>query len=146
MFARTWMPVLATFSVTFEHAAESDSDSVKQCLEGFSMAIRVACEHYMETEREAFVLALSKFTILSQITDMQPKNIAAIHTMLAMAYQNRNGLAESWIHVLACISRLVRLRIKLVWTGLDGPTAVLNNSHVLGQYITLFAFPRNDCS
>ena len=110
MFGRAWMPLLASLSAMFETATEADIETVKQCLEGFSLAIRVACDHHMETEREAFVLALSKFTLLSHISDMQPTNIAAIHTLLAMAYQNRNGLAESWTHVLACVSRLVRLR------------------------------------
>ena len=112
MFSRAWMPLLAALSVMFELATEADVETVKLCLEGFSMAIRIACDHHMETEREAFVLALSKFTILSHITDMQTKNIAAIHTLLAMAYQNRNGLAESWMHVLTCVSRLVRPRAR----------------------------------
>jgi hypothetical protein len=108
MFGRAWMPLLAALSVMFEQATDADGDTVRLCLEGFGLAVRVACEHGLATEREAFVLALSKFTILAHLSDMQPKNVAAIHTLLATAYQNRNGLAESWIHVLACVSRLVR--------------------------------------
>ncbi len=65
----------------------------------------------MQTEREAFAQSLSKFTILSNVSEMTAKNVNAIRTLLTVALENSNYLNESWIYVFQCISRLERLQL-----------------------------------
>lgn len=58
-----WSPVLAVYSVLFEHV--EDPKIIKLCLEGLSDAILLCGLHHMETEGNAFVSTLSKFTNLT---------------------------------------------------------------------------------
>ena len=63
----------------------------------------------MELERDAFVQALARFTLLtanSPITEMKAKNIDTIKTLIAVAYTEGNYLGNSWLDILKCISQL----------------------------------------
>ena len=60
MFENTWSANLAVFSVLLE---ESDDQRITElCIEGFMHAINISGFYNMNTERDAFVSSLSKFT------------------------------------------------------------------------------------
>ena len=53
----------------------------------------------LQLEKEAFVKALSKFTMLTTsvgLIEMRPKNIDTIKTLIAVAYTDGNYLQDSW--------------------------------------------------
>ena len=60
MFENTWSANLAVYSVLLE---ESDDNKICDlCIEGFMHAIKITGFYSMDTERDAFVSSLSKFT------------------------------------------------------------------------------------
>jgi brefeldin A-inhibited guanine nucleotide-exchange protein len=60
MFEAIWSANLAVFSVLLE---ESDDPKITElCIEGFMHAIKISGFYSMNTERDAFVSSLSKFT------------------------------------------------------------------------------------
>lgn len=65
----------------------------------------------METERNAFVSSLAKFTVLNNTREMRSKNIQCIKTLINIADTDGNFLQDSWIHVLRCISQLDRMHL-----------------------------------
>jgi len=57
-------------------------------------------------EREEFVKALSKFTMLTTsvgLIGIRPKDIDAIKTLIAVAYSDGNYLQDSWEDVSSCL-------------------------------------------
>ena len=65
----------------------------------------------METERDAFVTSLAKFTFLDSVREIQQKNIDCIKTLIAVALHEGNHLRQSWGPVLNCVSQLARLQL-----------------------------------
>lgn len=64
MFELIWARCLAAFSIGLQ---ASDEESVwRWCLEGFRYGIRVACVFRMSTEKNAYVQALTHFTLLAE--------------------------------------------------------------------------------
>lgn len=69
----------------------------------------ICCTHaqYLSTfqlERDAYVQALARFTLLtvsSGITEMKQKNIDTIKTLITVAHTDGNYLGSSWHEVLA---------------------------------------------
>ena len=113
MFKLAWTPFLAAFSVGLNDSEEIEI--VISCLNGIKHAIRIACVFRMETERNAYVQALARFTLLSTsslsgsmstISEMKPKNIETIKTLIAVANSDGNYLGTNWLDVLRCISQL----------------------------------------
>uniref|UniRef100_A0A8C0J4B4 ARF guanine nucleotide exchange factor 2 n=1 Tax=Chelonoidis abingdonii TaxID=106734 RepID=A0A8C0J4B4_CHEAB len=77
------------------------------CLE-IRCAIRIAC-HFWNLERDAYVQALARFSLLtasSSITEMKQKNIDTIKTLITVAHTDGNYLGNSWHEILKCISQL----------------------------------------
>jgi len=65
-----------------------------------------------QLERDAYVQALSRFTLLSAtspITEMKAKNIDTIKTLISVAHTDGNYLGNSWMEV--CINFDFRCRI-----------------------------------
>lgn len=60
----------------------------------------------MNTERDAFVSSLSKFTQVSAIREIKEKNIECIRALLNLATYEGNYLKNSWYYVLDCISKI----------------------------------------
>jgi len=63
----------------------------------------------MSLERDAYVQALARFTLLtanSPITEMKAKNIDTIKTLITVAHTDGNYLGSSWLDVVKCISQL----------------------------------------
>ncbi|KAF7260159.1 hypothetical protein EG68_02413 [Paragonimus skrjabini miyazakii] len=66
MFKLAWTPFLAAFSVGLQDCDALDVAHL--CLEGIRYAIRIACIFHMEMERDAYVQALARFTLLLTTT------------------------------------------------------------------------------
>jgi hypothetical protein len=82
-----WTPFLAAFSVGLQNC--DDTEIASLCLEGIRCAIRIACIFHLTLERNAYVQALARFTLLtanSPITEMKAKNIETIKTLINVAH------------------------------------------------------------
>ncbi|KAH0950826.1 hypothetical protein HN011_007853 [Eciton burchellii] len=107
MFKMAWTPFLAAFSVGLQDC--DDPEIASLCLDGIRCAIRIACIFHMSLERDAYVQALARFTLLtanSPITEMKAKNIDTIKTLITVAHTDGNYLGSSWLDVVKCISQL----------------------------------------
>uniref|UniRef100_A0A8C8CQY9 SEC7 domain-containing protein n=1 Tax=Oncorhynchus tshawytscha TaxID=74940 RepID=A0A8C8CQY9_ONCTS len=107
MFKLAWTPLLAAFSVGLQDC--DDQEVASLCLEGIRCAIRITCIFSMLLERDAYVQALARFTLLtasSSITEMKQKNIDTIKTLITVAHTDGNYLGNSWHEILRCISQL----------------------------------------
>jgi len=109
LFEVACWPYLATLAVLLEMSDEATT--VESCIEGFKHCIRVAARFDMDTERDAFVSSLAKFTYLITIKEMKPKNIDCIKALLSIGLSEGNNLGPSWQYVLHCISQLQRLEL-----------------------------------
>jgi brefeldin A-inhibited guanine nucleotide-exchange protein len=107
MFQKAWSPCLAAFSVGLQ---DSDHiDLAHLCLTGINYSIRIACIFLMELERNAFIQALSRFTLLmatSQVMEIKAKNVECLKTLISVAQSDGNYLGEAWYDILKCISQL----------------------------------------
>ncbi|CAF1321481.1 unnamed protein product [Adineta steineri] len=107
MFQKAWSPCLAAFSVGLQ---DSDHiDLAHLCLTGLNYSIRIACIFRMELERNAFIQALSRFTLLmatSQVMEIKAKNVECLKTLISVAQSDGNYLGEAWYDILKCISQL----------------------------------------
>lgn len=108
MFKIAWTPFLVAFSVGLQEI--DDDDITYLCLLGFRYALRIAGTFRMSSERDAFVQALSRFTLLTasqtKSSDIRGKNISTIKTLIMVAHSEGNYLGISWLDVLRCISQL----------------------------------------
>ncbi|KAA0195994.1 hypothetical protein HAZT_HAZT000786 [Hyalella azteca] len=103
----SWACFLAAFSVGLQEG--DDAEVAALCLDGLRCAIRIACVFHMETERDAFVQCLARFTLLtanSPLTEMKAKNVDCIKTLITVAHTDGNYLGKSWLEILKCISQL----------------------------------------
>ncbi|KAF7240910.1 Brefeldin A-inhibited guanine nucleotide-exchange protein 2 [Varanus komodoensis] len=100
MFKLVWTPLLAAYSVGLQNC--DDTEVASLCLEGIRCAIRIACIFGMQLERDAYVQALARFSLLtasSSITEMKQKNIDTIKTLITVAHTDGNYLGNSWHEV-----------------------------------------------
>mmetsp|Transcript_86464 Transcript_86464/g.222718 ORF Transcript_86464/g.222718 Transcript_86464/m.222718 type:complete len:1855 (+) Transcript_86464:120-5684(+) len=109
LFEVACWPYLATLAVLLE--MQDSAASVELCIEGFKHCIRIAARFDMDTERDAFVSSLAKFTYLTTVKEMKQKNIECIKALLAIGLSEGNNLGPSWQYVLHCISQLERMCI-----------------------------------
>ena len=109
MFEVTWMSFLSGFSGQMQTA--QNIETIKTCMEGIKLAIRIACLFDLETPRVAFVTALANFTNLGNLRDMAAKNLEALKVLLEIAQTEGNMLKSSWGDVLTCISQLDRFQL-----------------------------------
>eukprot|EP00756_Hemistasia_phaeocysticola_P035955 Hpha_TRINITY_DN16613_c2_g3::TRINITY_DN16613_c2_g3_i1::g.181261::m.181261/K18442/ARFGEF, BIG; brefeldin A-inhibited guanine nucleotide-exchange protein len=106
MFAVAWSALLPAFSVLLEQSAPDQQNVIDLCLEGFLRAIHLSCIFYLDTERDAFVSALSKLTFLDNYRAIEGKNIRSIRMLIHIATTEGNYLRSSWFPILRCISQL----------------------------------------
>lgn len=107
MFKMAWTSFLAAFSVGLQDC--DDPEIASLCLEGIRCAIRIACIFHMTLERDAYVQALARFTLLtanSPIMEMKAKNIETLKTLITVAYTDGNYLGNAWLDIVKCISQL----------------------------------------
>ncbi|KAJ1349822.1 hypothetical protein KIN20_005473 [Parelaphostrongylus tenuis] len=121
MFKICWTPCLAAFSVGLQM-----SDDIEEwflCIRGFRLGIRAACVLRSRLERNAFIQALARFTLLTAknaLGEMKEKNIEAIKLLLAIGDEDGDYLEENWFDVIRCISQLELAQ--LIGTGLGTGT------------------------
>ena len=127
MFEVTWGPALAAFSTAMEsangtagtlisiasddeleRAAENAAETIEVCLTGFRLAIGTAalCGNYIA--RDAYMLALSRFTQLGTGILLEPRHIRCIQTMFSLAKEDGELLGTSWEHVFKALSEVNR--------------------------------------
>uniref|UniRef100_A0A665VUT2 ADP-ribosylation factor guanine nucleotide-exchange factor 2 (brefeldin A-inhibited) n=1 Tax=Echeneis naucrates TaxID=173247 RepID=A0A665VUT2_ECHNA len=145
MFKLAWTPLLAAFSVGLQDC--DDPEVASLCLEGIRCAIRIACIFTMQLERDAYVQALARFTLLtasSSITEMKQKNIDTIKTLITVAHTDGNYLGNSWHEVTnadskeAAVKAKTIVRVKLFCGPLNGrqiKKLVLNTFGVAGNLV-----------
>jgi brefeldin A-inhibited guanine nucleotide-exchange protein len=122
MFKLAWTPFLAAFSIGLQDS--DDYKIVDVCLNGIRCAIRIACIFNLELERDAYMQALARFTLLtanSPITEMKTKNVECIKLVITIAHTDGNYLGNSWYEILKCISHLEQAQS----IGVN----VINNNH-----------------
>ena len=115
MFDITWMSFLSGLSGQMQDT--QNLETIKLCMEGLKLSIRVACLFDLETPRVAFVNVLAKFTNLGNLREMMAKNVEALKVLLEVATTEGNMLKSSWRDVLTCISQLDRFQ--LISGGVD---------------------------
>ncbi|GAB4852994.1 Protein big1 [Ancistrocladus abbreviatus] len=121
-----WGPMLAAFSVTLDQS--DDRLATSQCLQGFRYAIHVTAVLGMQTQKDAFVTSVAKFTYLHCAADMKQKNVDAMKTIMSIAIEDGNYLQEAWEHILTCLSRFEHLQ--LLGEGVPPDASFLNISNV----------------
>ncbi|XP_041997061.1 brefeldin A-inhibited guanine nucleotide-exchange protein 1-like [Salvia splendens] len=128
-----WGPMLAAFSVTLGQS--DDKEATSQCLQGFRYAVHVTAMMGMQTQRDAFVTTVAKFTYLHCAADMKQKNVDAVKAIISIAIEDGNNLQESWEHILTCLSRFENLQ--LLGEGAPSDSSFLNTSNSEQDDITL---------
>lgn len=109
MFEVSWMAYLAAISGPLK---QNESPLIiGLCLDGFKYAIHIAGFFDLDLARNAFVTTLGNFSFLSDISEMKPRNIEAIKTILEVAVTEGNYLKNAWNDVLQVVNHLVRLQI-----------------------------------
>ncbi|ODQ80015.1 hypothetical protein BABINDRAFT_167115 [Babjeviella inositovora NRRL Y-12698] len=115
IFDTLWMSLLAGLTPPFKEY--DDEDTTRRCLEGIKLAIKIAGMFELDYARTSFIGALVQFANLSNIEEMQPKNVEAIYVLLDIAATEGDQLKTSWELVLRSISQLERLQ--LIARGVD---------------------------
>ncbi|KAJ2805777.1 guanine nucleotide exchange protein for ADP-robosylation factor [Coemansia guatemalensis] len=112
MFGAIWTAVLAALSSPMQ--TSSDPHVVAACLIGFQCGIALSCRFRMPLERATFVTTLRNFTQLQNLAEMRRKHVEAIRALVEVSASRPDvgdGLAESWLDVLQCVSQLERLQL-----------------------------------
>ncbi|KAK4774968.1 hypothetical protein SAY86_009903 [Trapa natans] len=120
-----WGPMLAAFSMTLDQS--DDRLATAQCLHGFRFSIHVTAVMGMQTQRDAFMTSLGKFTYLHCAADMKQKNVDAVKAIISIAIEDGNHLQEAWEHILTCLSRIEHLQ--LLGEGAPTDASFLNSSN-----------------
>ena len=115
MFEATWMSFLSGLSGQMQN--NQNIETIRLCMEGLRLSIRIACLFDLATPREAFVTALAKFTNLGNLREMMAKNFEALRILLEVAQTEGNYLKGAWREILMCISQLDRFQ--LISGGVD---------------------------
>lgn len=102
MLEAVWAPLLAAFSMLLEDSM--DDFVVKNCLQGFRAVIGLSATLYMQTVRDTFVSALSRFTYMRTPEMMLPKHVGVFRALLGVAEEYGNLLEDSWMYVLESVS------------------------------------------
>ena len=127
MFEVTWGPALAAFSTAMESAngtvgallaiasdeelelaAENAAETIEVCLTGFRFAICTAGLCGNSTARDAFMLALARFSQLGTGFLLEPRHVRCIQTMLDLARSDGELLGSSWEHIFKSLSEINR--------------------------------------
>lgn len=118
MFKICWTPCLAAFSVGVQMS--DDDEEWALCLRGFRLGVRAACVLHATLERNAFIQALARFTLLTaknSLGEMKMKNIEAIKLLLLIGDDDGDYLEENWVDIMKCMSSLEL--VQLIGTGLN---------------------------
>jgi brefeldin A-inhibited guanine nucleotide-exchange protein len=128
MFDVTWGPALAVFSTVIESAngtmgallsiasdneiesaAENAAEATEVCLDGFSLAIRIAALCGNDTARCAYVHALSNFSLLGSGRLLEHRHIRCVQALLELGLYDGELLGSSWEYIFKSLSEVSRL-------------------------------------
>ena len=127
MFDVTWGPALVAFSTAMEsgngtvgalemiasddeleRAAENAAETIEVCLTGFKFAICTAGLCGNDTARDAFMLALTRFSQLGTGVFLEPRHVRCIQTVLSLAKDDGELLGPTWEHVFKALAEVNR--------------------------------------
>ncbi|CAB9499510.1 inhibited guanine nucleotide-exchange protein 1 [Seminavis robusta] len=127
MFEVTWGPALAAFSTAMESAngtvgaleniatdeelelaAENAAETIEVCLTGFKLAICTAGLCGNEIARDAYMLALSRFSQLGTGVLLEPRHLRCIQTVLSLGRDDGELLGSTWEHVFKALAEINR--------------------------------------
>lgn len=134
-----WGPMLAAFSMTLDQS--DDKAATSQCLQGFRHAVHVTSVMGMQTQRDAFVTTVAKFTYLHCAADMKQKNVEAVKVIIAIAIEDGNNLQEAWEHVLTCLSRFEHLQLLGEGVPSDASFLTASNGEADDKALKSTSFP-----
>lgn len=134
-----WGPMLAAFSVTLDQS--DDKEATSQCLLGFRHAVHVTAVMGMQTQRDAFVTTVAKFTYLHCAADMKQKNVDAVKAMISIAIEDGNYLQEAWDHILTCLSRFEHLQLLGEGAPSDASFFTASGAEIDDKSLKLASFP-----
>ena len=117
VFQNLWMSFLAGFTTSLNEI-DYDTYPINLCLEGLQHGVRISATSRIDMAKNAFIGALIQFTNMSNIAEMKPKNVLAIHKLLEVVLQVGDDLTDSWKDVLFAVSQIERLQ--LIAKGVDG--------------------------
>ncbi|TKA30188.1 hypothetical protein B0A50_02907 [Salinomyces thailandicus] len=109
MFEVTWMSFLTALSGSAQET--QNLETIRLCMDGQKLAIRIACRFDLGDPRAAFVASLSSSTNLYNLSEMRAKNVEALKALLDVALSEGNMLKESWRDILTCVSQLDRFQL-----------------------------------
>ncbi|KAJ1259956.1 hypothetical protein BS78_10G194900 [Paspalum vaginatum] len=109
MMESCWAPMMAAFSVLLDQC--DDKAATSQCLKGLRFSVHITSVMCMQTQRDAFLTSIAKFTSLHSAADMKQKNVDSMKAIIAIAIEDGNYLQEAWEHVLTCLSRFEHLHL-----------------------------------
>ncbi|CAD6338996.1 unnamed protein product [Miscanthus lutarioriparius] len=109
MMESCWAPMMAAFSVLLDQC--DDKAATSQCLKGLRFSVHITSVMCMQTQRDAFLTSIAKFTSLHSAADMKQKNIDSMKAIISIAIEDGNYLQEAWEHVLTCLSRFEHLHL-----------------------------------
>ncbi|KAL6874044.1 hypothetical protein ACP4OV_014126 [Aristida adscensionis] len=109
MMESCWAPMMAAFSVPLDQF--DDKAATAQCLKGLRFAVHITSVMCMQTQRDAFLTSIAKFTSLHSAADMKQKNVDAMKAIISIAIEDGNYLQDAWEHVLTCLSRFEQLHL-----------------------------------
>lgn len=128
MFDVAWGPALAVFSTVIESAngtmgallsiatdneietaAENAASATEVCLEGFTLAIRIAALCGNDTARSAYVHALSNFSLLGTGRLLEHRHVRCVQVLLELSRDDGELLGPSWEYVFKALSEIARL-------------------------------------
>ncbi|KAL7237234.1 hypothetical protein ACSBR2_003510 [Camellia fascicularis] len=134
-----WGPMLAAFSMTLDRS--DDKAATSQCLQGFRHAVHVTAVMGMQTQRDAFVTTVAKFTYLHCAADMKQKNVDAVKAIIAIAIEDGNHLQEAWEHILTCLSRFEHLQLLGEGAPSDASFFTVSNAEADEKSLKATGFP-----
>jgi rhodanese-related sulfurtransferase len=127
MFDVAWGPALAAFSTAMESAngtvgaliaiasddelefaAENAAETIEVCLTGFRFAVCTAGLCGNHVARDAFVLALTRFSQLGTGTLLEPRHVRCIQTLMSLARDDGELLGATWEHIFRSLSEINR--------------------------------------
>lgn len=111
-FSSACWPLLAAFTTVLQEVDEQTEPGIMElCVEGLKLCVRVTARFDMHTKRDAVVSALAMFTYLMTLKEIKQKNVECIKALFNIALTDGGHLANSWQHVLQCLSRLEQLQL-----------------------------------
>ncbi|AMD19014.1 HBR113Cp [Eremothecium sinecaudum] len=116
IFETLWMSFLAALTPPFKEYDDVETTNI--CLEGLKISIKIAANFRIDYARTSFIGALTQFTNLQNVQELQPKNVNAIIVLLEVALSDGNYFRNSWRDVLIIVSQVERLQ--LISKGVDG--------------------------